>query len=532
MSKDQNDLIKKFNQYQEQRYYKILQLRNMGIDPFPIRSERTHTTTKALLILRTVKPDKLEDPSYRGMKVTVAGRVKSIRDSGKSCFVEICDGAEQQSISKRNQNKLQKQDKPGQIQLYFSLNILDENIYTLFKKIIDNGDIIQATGSLFLTKTKTVTIEVTKWVLLAKAINQPPEKWHGLTDTEQRYRERYADLLSNGDVRELFIKRAKITYLIRQFMESEGYIECETPILQPIYGGGNASPFVTHHNYAKRDLYLRIADELYLKRLIVGGLEKVYEIGKDFRNEGISFKHNPEFTMLEAYQAYGDYHSMMGLIERCYAFVVERLYGRNEAGKLVIPRGEDGEINVTPPFERVTMQTALLEWTDIDIYEENTIEKLTAAIESHKLKVARKPTWGKQVDELFGEFVEPHLIQPTFIVDYPRELSPLAKQKPDNPNVVERFELFIGGAEQANAFTELNDPLEQYERFMDQQRQRAAGDDEAQPIDEDYINALMYGMPPTGGIGWGIDRMMMLLLNKASIREIILFPQLRASTEE
>ncbi len=522
-------MIENFNEYQQQRYSKIVELRESGIEPYPTRSERTHSSTEAVIAMRRAALDQGSEEHPVGPTVTVAGRVSAIRIMGKAAFVKLQDGAEQTPPS--HPDLLTEQDTPGQIQVYFKRDTVGEESYTRFKKLVDLGDFIEATGPLFITRTHEVTVDIQSWRVLSKAINQPPEKWHGLSDVEQRYRERYADLLSNADVRDVFIKRAKITSLIRQFMESDGYIECETPILQPVYGGGTAHPFVTHHNYAKRDLYLRIADELYLKRLIVGGLEKVYEIGKDFRNEGISFKHNPEFTMLEAYQAYGDYLTMMSLIERCYAYVVERLYGRNGAGRLVIPRGEDGEIDVTPPFSRVTMQTAIVERTGIDIYIEDTIEKLHAAIDSRKLKLARKPTWGKQIDELFSDFVEPLLIQPTFIVDYPRELSPLAKQKPDNPNIVERFELFIGGAEQANAFTELNDPLEQYERFLDQQRQRAAGDDEAHPVDDDYVNALMYGMPPTGGIGWGIDRMVMLLLNKSSIREIILFPQLREASE-
>lgn len=522
-------MIENFNEYQQQRYKKIVELREQGIEPYPTRSTRTHSSTDALILMRQSALDHIGDDHPTGPTVTVAGRTSAIRIMGKAAFVKVQDGAEQHSPD--HPDLLTEQDTQGQIQLYFKRDTVGEEAYSHFKKLIDLGDFIEATGSLFITRTNEVTVDVQSWRVLAKAINQPPEKWHGLSDVEQRYRERYADLLSNPEVRDVFIKRAKIVSLIRQFMEAEGYIECETPILQPIYGGGAAHPFVTHHNYAKRDLYLRIADELYLKRLIVGGLEKVYEIGKDFRNEGISFKHNPEFTMLEAYQAYGDYHTMMSLMERCYAYVVEHLFGRNDEQRLVIPYGEAGHIDFTPPFERVTMQDAILERTAIDIYQEDTIEKLHAALDAHRLKVARKPTWGKQIDEIFSEFVEPLLIQPTFIVDYPRELSPLAKQKPDNPKVVERFELFAGGAERANAFTELNDPLEQLERFKDQQRQAAAGDDEAHPIDDDYVNALMYGMPPTGGIGWGIDRMVMLLLNQSSIREVILFPQLRVAAE-
>lgn len=492
-----------FNEYQQRRYEKIEALRTEGIEPYPLRVERTHTSREAIEAAQAIGEEGEEGP-----EVIVTGRVVAFRKMGKISFLHLEDGA-------------------GRIQLYVRRDTIGrENYNNLFKKMIDLGDFIQVRGPMFYTRTKEATVNVQEWKMLAKAINQPPEKWHGLTDIEQRYRERYADLLANEEVRNIFIMRSRITSLVRRYMESQGFIETETPILQPLYGGAAARPFVTHHNWAKRDLYLRIADELYLKRLIVGGLERVFEIGKDFRNEGLSPKHNPEFTMLEAYQAYGDYNDMMELVEGCWSYVCQEIHG-----KMLIPHGEH-KIDLTPPWSRVTMQDAIIERTGIDIYEANTLDKLQAAISEKGLKIAPQPTWGKLVDELFSEMVEPLLIQPTFITDYPRELSPFAKQKPENRNVVERFELFIGGMERANAFSELNDPMEQLARFKEQQEQFKAGDDEAHQIDEDYVNALMYGMPPTGGIGWGIDRMVMLLLNQHSIREVILFPQLRDEGQE
>lgn len=489
-----------FNEYQQTRYEKMQALREQGIEPFPPRSERTHTSRAAREALEAATDG--ESPA-----VVVAGRVVGIRIMGKATFAHLEDGA-------------------GRIQIFLKRDTLGEEAYNRFRRLVDLGDFVEARGTMFFTRTEEPTVDVREWTMLAKALNQPPEKWHGLSDTEQRYRERYADLMANPEVREIFVKRAQITSLTRRYLEGLGFIEVETPILQPLYGGGAATPFVTHHNWARRDLYLRIADELYLKRVLVGGLERVYEIGKDFRNEGVSFKHNPEFTMIEAYQAYADYRDMMELAEGCWSTVCREVHGTT-----VIPFGEQ-QIDLAAPWPRVTMRDAILERAGVDIYEADTLERLREAIRDQRLRIEPKPTWGKQVDELFSETVEPHLIQPVFIVDYPRELSPLAKQKPDNPKIVERFEFFIGGAERGNAFTELNDPLEQYERFAEQQQQYGAGDTEAHPVDLDYVNALMYGMPPTGGIGWGMDRMAMLLTNRHSIREVILFPQLRQGAEE
>lgn len=487
-----------FNEYQRTRYQKVLELRAQGIDPYPPRVSRTHTSREAIAALERAEQEGSSEP----VRVTVAGRLVAWREMGKITFAHIEDGE-------------------GRIQLFFQVNTLGEEAYRMALKYLDLGDFVEASGEMFRTRTGEPTVRVTAWRLLAKVLNPPPEKWHGLTDVEQRYRQRYVDLMSNPEVRRIFVVRSKILRAIRDFLDDLGYIEVETPILQPVYGGAEARPFITHHNWAKRDLYLRIATELYLKRLLVGGFERVYEIGKDFRNEGISTKHNPEFTVIEAYQAYGDYYDMMELAENCWATVAERVLGSTT----ITYQGHT--IDLTPPWRRITMRDAILERTGIDIEQADTFEALQAAIKERGLHVDPKPTWGKLVDELFSEYVEPTLIEPTFVVDYPREISPLAKQKPDNPKLVERFEFFIGGLELGNAFTELNDPIEQLERFRDQQRQRAAGDEEAHPIDEDFINALMYGMPPTGGIGWGIDRMTMLYTDKASIREVILFPQLR-----
>jgi len=363
---------------------------------------------------------------------------------------------------------------------------------------------------------------VTALQLIAKAIRPMPEKWHGLRDVETRYRQRYLDLMANEEVRGIFVARSRMITAIRRFLDERGFLEVETPILQPIYGGAAARPFVTHHNALDQTLYLRIADELYLKRLIVGGLDRVYEIGHNFRNEGISTKHNPEFTAIELYQAYADYHDMMDLVENLYSEVAREVVGRTT----VTYQGQ--EIELAPPWRRVTMRDVIMEATGLDIGALSTLQPLWDAVQARGLEVPPQPSWGKLVDALFGEFAEPTLIQPTFVMDYPREISPLAKNKPGDPDWVERFEFFIAGMESGNAFSELNDPLEQRARFVEQGRASEAGDDEAHPMDEDFITALEHGMPPTGGLGFGIDRMAMLLTDQTSIREVILFPQLRS----
>jgi lysyl-tRNA synthetase class 2 len=380
-------------------------------------------------------------------------------------------------------------------------------------------------GTVLKTRTGETTVEVRQFWLLAKALRPIPEKWHGLKDVEVRYRQRYLDLIANPSVREIFVKRALLLRAIRQFLDERGFLEVETPILQPVYGGALARPFITHHNALDMDLYLRIAPELYLKRLLVGGFERVYEIGRNFRNEGIDARHNPEFTMLEAYQAYADYHDIMRLVEELIAFVAQSVLGTTT----ITYQGHT--IDLTPPWRRLSLMDALKEVTGVDFLAFRNDDERARAI-GRQLGLSIEPTdhWGRVLDEALKKKVVPTLIQPTFLLDYPVEISPLAKRKPDDPTMTERFQGFIGGLEVANAFSELNDPLDQRERFEMQQRLRERGDVEAHPLDWDFVTALEYGMPPTGGLGIGIDRLMMLFTNSPSIREVILFPLLRPET--
>jgi len=377
------------------------------------------------------------------------------------------------------------------------------------------------TGEMFRTRTGEPTLRADTYTLLAKTLRPIPSQWYGLRDVEQRYRQRYLDLLVNPEARRIFEVRTRLVTAVRRLLDERGFMEVETPILQPIYGGAAARPFTTYHNELGQTLYLRIADELYLKRLIVGGLDRVYEIGRDFRNEGVSYKHNPEFTQLEAYQAYADYQDMMELVEHVWSQAAVAVLGEP-----YVERGGH-RINLTPPWRRITMRDSILEATGVDIEAARDLPSLEAAVAERQLEVTPQRSWGKLVDELFSTFVEPRLIEPTFVIDYPVEISPLAKRKPDQPHLVERFEFFIGGLELGNAFSELNDPLDQRERFAAQRRAMAAGDEEAHPMDEPFLLALEYGMPPTGGVGFGIDRMTMLFTGQTSIREVILFPQLR-----
>jgi lysyl-tRNA synthetase class 2 len=485
-----------------QRRLKLARLRERGVEPYPLRAECTHSTAAAVQMLEAWKEKGGEGgpPDV----VTLCGRMMSVRVMGKASFAHIADGS-------------------GRIQIYLRLadDGVDDETYELFKRDLDIGDIIQAEGTLFFTRTGEPSLRVAELTLLAKSLRPLPEKWHGLKDVESRYRQRYLDLIVNEEARRVFVARSHIVAALRRFMDSQGFIEVETPVLQPIYGGAMARPFTTYYHALDQQVYLRIADELYLKRLIVGGLDRVYEICKDFRNEGVSSHHNPEFTMMEAYQAYGDYHDMMALAEGAYFHVAREVLGTAQ----ITYQGQ--EIDLTPPWRRLPMRDAILEQTGVDIYEAPTLDLLRQQVEQHGLEVDAQPTRGMLIDEIFGEYVEPGLIQPTFIIDFPLEISPFAKKKPDRPDVVERFELFIGGLEMGNAFSELNDPIDQRERFLDQERQREAGDEESHPMDEDYVRALEYGMPPTGGIGCGVDRMVMLLTDQSSIREVILFPHLR-----
>ncbi len=478
------------------RRAKARRLRAQGQDPFPPRCERTHTIAEARAAFE--RGELTEDHT-----ISLTGRLMSIRIMGKISFAHVEDGS-------------------GRIQLSFRQDALGEAGYQAFKNDLDMGDFVGATGSLFVTKTGELTLAVQRWQLLAKAMHPLPDKWHGLKDIETRYRQRYVDLLVNPDVRQVFVTRARIIAALRRFLDSRGFLEVETPILQPIYGGAAAKPFITHHNQLDQDLYLRISFELYLKRLLVGGYERVYEIGRDFRNEGISFKHNPEFTQLEFYQAYADYNEVMKIAEEMIAYVADEVLGTRR----ITYQGH--EIDLSPPWPRIPLRQAILDRTGIDYAQHPTAESLHRAIRDIGGNVEPKATRGKLIDSLLSTYVEPHLIQPTFLIDYPLDISPLAKMKPGTNDTVERFEGFIGGMEICNAFSELNDPEDQEARFLAMGRAAAAGDEEAHPMDEDFLLALRYGMPPTGGFGMGIDRLTMLLTNQSSIRDVILFPHLRS----
>lgn len=487
------------------RLKKLGDLRARGILPYAYAFDRTHTTAEALELYRV---DEEEGPPVR-----LAGRIIGMRDMGKSTFVHLAD-------------------RTGRIQLYFRLNLMGEESYSLLN-LLDLGDWIGVGGPLFRTRTGEVSVRVEKLSLLAKSLRPLPlgkeeidpgtgerRVYSGLADREARYRQRYVDLAINPEVREIFVTRARVIAAIRRFLDERGFLEVETPVLQPIYGGASARPFVTHHNALDMPLYLRIADELYLKRLIVGGLERVYEIGKDFRNEGMDRFHNPEFTMLEFYAAYLDYEDVMRLTEELLVSVVESLTGG--------PAIESGDrrIDFNPPFARRTMYAALREIGGIDVHS-LTDGELRNKVSALGVEGVAGLGRGKLIDELFSARVEPHLLQPTFITDYPREMSPLAKPKRGDPELTERFELYVAGREIVNAYSELNDPLDQRERLEAQSRLRAAGDEEAHVLDADYIRALEYGMPPTGGFGMGIDRLVMLLTRQSSIRDVILFPTMR-----
>jgi lysyl-tRNA synthetase class 2 len=480
----------------EQRLQKLTALRAAGIEPYPARFSCTHSTAEALQAFASSE-GKTEPPTVR-----TAGRLMSIRVMGKATFAHIQDGS-------------------GRIQIYLRRDEVGSQAYQVLRKGFDLGDFIGVEGGLFRTRTGEVTIRVHSFEMLAKALRPLPEKWHGLTDVEARYRQRYLDLLVNEPVRNTFVTRTRIVSAIRRFLDERGFLEVETPVLQPIYGGAAARPFVTHHHVLDTDLYLRISDELYLKRLIIGGLDRVYEIGHDFRNEGVSTQHNPEFTQLEVYQAYADYDDMMSLVEESWHAVALEVLGT----PTLTYQGHN--VDLTPPWRRVTIRDAILKATGVDIEACSDLDSLHRRIEELNLEIDAKGSWGKQVEELREEYVEPELIQPTFVLDYPLDISPLAKKKPDAPGLVERFEFFVGGLECGNAFSELNDPLDQRERFEMQRQQLLDGDEEAHPMDEDWIRALEYGMPPTGGLGFGIDRMAMLFTDNASIREVILFPALR-----
>ncbi|HHW44821.1 MAG TPA: lysine--tRNA ligase [Desulfotomaculum sp.] len=439
--------------------------------------------------------------SFDGRTVSIAGRLMAKRGHGKASFGNI-------------------RDESGQIQIYLRLNDVGPEIYALFEKL-DVGDIIGVRGKVFKTRTGEVTVAVQEMQLLAKSLRPLPEKWHGLKDVDLRYRQRYLDLIVNPEVKHTFVIRSRVIQAIRRFLENKGFLEVETPMMHPIAGGAAARPFITHHNALDMDLFLRIAPELYLKRLLVGGFEKVYEINRNFRNEGISTRHNPEFTMLELYQAYADYHDMMALTEEMIAAVTREVLGTTT----ITYQGV--EINLAPPWKRQTMLEAVKEHTGLDFRELRSETLARRAARELGVEVEERDSWGAVLNKVFEEKVEAALIQPTFILDYPIDISPLAKRKAEDPSLTYRFELFIYAREMANAFSELNDPIDQKERFLKQVEKRRAGDDEAHMMDEDYITALEYGMPPAGGLGIGIDRLVMLLTDSPSIRDVILFPLMR-----
>lgn len=491
------------NELIQERLKKLNRLREAGIEPYGGSFDVGH---KAAVIVDSFTKKGREELEAGSFSCSVAGRIISLRDFGKTAFAHL-------------------QDESGRIQIYFSKDIISSN-RDLYKNI-DIGDIIGVSGKLFRTKTDELTIQVQKFTLLTKSLRPLPEKWHGLKDIETRCRQRYVDLIVNPDVRELFFRRSRLIRNIRNFFDSRGFLEVETPMMHQIPGGATARPFMTHHNALGLDLYLRIAPELYLKKLIVGGYEKVYEINKNFRNEGISAKHNPEFTMLEFYIAYKDYRHLMDFTEELLPYLC-----REMTGGLTVPFTESPEsgktltIDFTPPWPRLSMADALAQHG----VEAAVLQDSAKALEfarDNRFEVQKTAGHGKVLDEIFKNLVEPYLIQPTFIVDYPVELSPLARRKKDAPDLVERFELFIGGREIANAFSELNDPGDQKKRFQKQVEARERGDEEANYMDEDFIRALEYGMPPAAGEGIGIDRLFMLLTNTHSIRDVIFFPQLR-----
>jgi lysyl-tRNA synthetase, class II len=489
-------VLMEFNELEQERLKKLQRVRDRGIDPYPARVERTHTTQQAIDAFNA------NEASGTEVKATVVGRLVLIRTMGKASFAHLEDGS-------------------GRLQLYLKIDLIGEPDYEMFLKDLDLGDFIQASGSMFRTKTGEPTLRPTSIRLISKAIHPPPEKWHGLKDTETRYRQRYADLLSNPEVREVFRARTKVVNALRRFLDDHDFLEVETPILQPLYGGAAARPFTTHHNQLGQDLYLRISFELYLKRLLVGMFERVYEIGRDFRNEGVSFKHNPEFTQLEFYWAYADYHDVMDLTEAMVAYAAEQVTG----SKVIEYQGET--IDLGAKWQRLTLRDAIKKFAEIDYVDYPDADSLREAIRKIGGNASSDASWGKLIDGLLGDYVEPKLVQPTFIYDYPRDISPLAKRKIDDPNHVERFEFFIAHMEMGNAFSELNDPIDQEERFIEMNHAENMEEGEAHPMDEDYLRAMRYGMPPNGGFGMGVDRLTMLLTNRDTIREVILFPHLR-----
>ncbi|HML20781.1 MAG TPA: lysine--tRNA ligase [Aggregatilinea sp.] len=500
------------NNLEQERLDKLNHLVENGVAPYPNRVKCTHSSQEAIRAFEAVETEDHQTPEP--VEVTVCGRIVRQNLKGKVYFAHIEDGA-------------------GRVQLFVRIDSVGEETYAMIKDVLDMGDFVQAAGTMMRTRAGEASVLVTDLVVLSKALSPLPvikervtedgqvERYGTFSDVEERYRQRYADLAVNPDTRAVFRARALTVRALRTFLDGEGFLEVETPILQPIYGGAAARPFTTHHNQLHQDLFLRISFELYLKRLLVGMYDAVYEIGRDFRNEGVSFKHNPEFTQLEFYKAYTDYHGMMDLAERLVAFAAEQVTGSTTISF------QGNTINLAPPWKRITLRDAIRECSGIDYMDYPDADSLRAEMRAKGLEASSSATWGKLVDGLLGDTVEPTLIQPTFITDYPRDISPLAKTVPGDPKHVERFEIFVGGMEMGNAFTELNDPLDQEARFIEMGRLYSDEDDEATPIDEDYLRSMRYGMPPAGGLGMGVDRLVMLLTDRSTIREVLLFPHLR-----
>ena len=491
--KNQNQQEPDIKQLLKVRREKLAQLQADGKDPFQImKYDATHHSAEI----------KEQFDTLEGKQVSIAGRIMAKRVMGKASFCNV-------------------QDLQGNIQSYVARDSIGEESYADFKKF-DVGDIIGIEGEVFKTKTEEISIHAAKVTLLSKSLQILPEKYHGLTNTDIRYRQRYVDLIMNSEVKETFIKRSKIISTIRSYLDSEGFMEVETPMLVSNAGGASARPFETHFNALDEDLKLRISLELYLKRLIVGGMERVYEIGRVFRNEGLDTRHNPEFTLMELYQAYTDYNGMMDLTENLYRHVAKEVLGTTTITYNGI------EMDLGKPFERITMVDAVKKYANVDFNEIHTLEEARAVAKEHHIEYEERHKKGEILNLFFEEFVEEHLVQPTFLMDHPVEISPLTKKKPENPDYVERFEFFMNGWEMANAYSELNDPIDQRARFAAQEEAFAAGDEEANHTDEDFLNALEIGMPPTGGIGFGIDRMVMLLTDSPAIRDVLLFPTMKS----
>lgn len=493
MAGQKNTQEQDINQLLKIRREKLAELQENGKDPFQItKFDVTHHSMDV-----KDRYDELE-----GQTVSVAGRMMFKRVMGKASFCNI-------------------QDLKGNIQAYVARDNIGEDSYKDFKKY-DVGDILGIVGEVFKTKTGEISIHASSVTLLSKSLQILPEKFHGLTDTDTRYRQRYVDLIMNQEVKDTFIKRSKVISSIRKYLDAQGFMEVETPMLVPNAGGAAARPFETHFNALNEDFKLRISLELYLKRLIVGGMERVYEIGRVFRNEGLDTRHNPEFTLMELYQAYTDYHGMMDLTENLYRYVAKEVTGSE-----VITYGEH-EMDLSKPFERITMVDAVKKYANVDFNEIHSTEEAKKLADEHHIEYEKRHEKGDILNLFFEEYVEEHLIQPVFIIDHPIEISPLTKKKPENPEYVERFEFFMNGWEMANAYSELNDPIDQRERFEAQEKLLAAGDEEANHTDEDFLNALSVGMPPTGGIGFGIDRMVMMMTDSAAIRDVLLFPTMKS----